>query len=281
MLSNQYANPFGRRLTHAVRIIFFVTGAVFLVQLIADESTRDMLVHTFGLHLRGLRRLYVWQPVSYMFLHGGVLHILMNMLLLYFFGCEMENVLGTRSFVKLYLGSGILGGLGWLVIDLPAKGYGYCIGASGAVYGIMGAFAAIFPARKITLLLFFVLPVTMTARTMAIALAVLSLALMMKADSNVAHAAHLAGGIAGYLYGLRVLRSPMQSRPIAGQPGVGFISAIRAKILRRQMRVVDEPEEPPSPEEVDRILEKIKEEGIDRLSRKERRILDEASRMDR
>ena len=272
-------NPFARRMTSAVMMIMIACAVIFLMQVIVEKSAGGTLNVIFGLHLSTLLRGFVWQPVTYIFLHGSLIHILMNMLILYFFGCEMEEVLGTRRFLKLYFGTGALAGLGWVLVDgvlrqteLP------CVGASGAVFGVIGAFAAMFPKRVITLLVFFVLPVTMTARAMAIGMAAISLVLLVKSDGNVAHASHLAGGIAGYLYGMGVARNPTSIDPMMNPPSAGFISNIRARLLRREMHVIGGEEEPPSPEEVDRILEKIKKEGIGKLSRKDRRILDQASK---
>jgi membrane associated rhomboid family serine protease len=234
----------------------------------------------FGLSRRGLREGRIWQVVTYMFLHGGPLHIIVNMLCLAVFGGEIEDALGTRRFLWLYFGCGILGGLGWLV--LSGSGLSYCIGASGAVFGVLGTFAALFPERRITLLVFFVLPVTMTARTMAIGLGLVAVLSTIWDRGNIAHAAHLGGGVAGYLYGRRVARAVLG----VGLPPLppphewvrNWLSDRRAKARRRRFRAMSPPENgPPAREEVDRILEKITERGLDSLTREERKTLDRAS----
>jgi len=210
-----------------------------------------------------------------MFLHGSLFHIFFNMLMLYVFGREMEETLGTRVFMTLYLGCGALAGLGWLAISgvEPAL----CIGASGAVYGIMGAFAAVYPDRRVVL---FPFPIVMTMRMLAVVLGGIALLYLIAGGGRIAHAAHLAGGVAGYVYGRRKLwLHGVRSR---GGPGaIGSVSRLweqfRANRRRRSYRVLSRKQEPPDREEVDRILDKIVKEGIGSLSRGEREVLQRAS----
>jgi membrane associated rhomboid family serine protease len=275
-------NPFRRGLPWAVRALLIVTIGIFLVQTIVDANTGGAFTRMFGLSLEDLLAFRVWQVVSYMFLHDRSLwHILVNMLVLYFFGCEMEEILGTRRFLKLYLGCGIVAGVGWVLITAAMGRSGYCIGASGAVFGIMGAFAAMFPDRMITLLLFFVLPVTMSARTMIIGLGIVSLVLLIISDGNIAHAAHLTGGIAGWVYGVRISRNPALlaggDRGAEGGAGSRWVSNVRAFFARRRTRVAADDKSSPTSEEVDRLLDKISATGIGSLSDHERKTLEKAA----
>lgn len=275
---------FGRPWGPATKALIITNVCAFLVQTVLDRTFQDALgrgivTAVFGLSRYGMARFAIWQPVSYLFLHAGLLHLAFNMLGLYFFGGELEQSLGTRRFLKLYVMTGILAGIGWLLFSwsnpmIP------CIGASGAVCGLAAAFAAIFPFRRITLLLFFVLPVTMTARVMAIGYAVLTIYGMYSSDSNIAHVAHLAGGVAGYVWGLRIVR---RSAPIRGP---GRIRRERDPIEshRRTFSYVPEPEEEydeddplPTFDEVNTILEKIQARGINALTRRERRVLERAA----
>jgi membrane associated rhomboid family serine protease len=178
------------------------------------------------------------------------------MLGLYFMGPETERAIGTRQFFILYFLSGILGGIGWLFIsDSP---WAVCIGASGAIFGVIGAFAALFPHRPITLLVLFILPVTMKAWVLAVSLAVVELVFLLGSpQQGIAYAAHLAGGVAGYVYALALFR------------GLGGVMRSWRSWTR---------ENPVSQVELDRILDKIAREGIQSLSRRERTVLDEASR---
>lgn len=270
----------GYRTPLAVRILLIVTIGVFIIQLIADRGTDGDFTYIFGLSRSGLLQGCLWQLATYMFLHSGLWHILINMFFLAIFGREVEETLGTKRFTLLYFAAGILGGVGWLLISgaRPAL----CIGASGAVFGIMGTFAAMFPDRPITMLVFFVLPVTMTARTLAIISAGIALLSLFAEDGTVAHTAHLAGGVAGYVYGIRV--SGQSVFPGCGQRrwkgGVlsDWLSGLRARARRRGMKIVSPRNRIPTSEDVDVILDKITEQGIGSLSQEERDMLDSASR---
>jgi len=199
-----------------------------------------------------------------MFLHGSLGHVLMNMLGLFFFGGDLEAELGLKRFLRLYFGCGIVAGVGWMLISGGSGAT--CIGASGAVFGVVGAFAALFPRREVMLIF---PPVAMSASTLALVFGAISLVLLVGGSGEVAHAAHLAGGLAGYAYGC-------WSRGV--WPRV--LSNLLAKRRRGRLRVLDnDADEPPvNPAEVDAILERIKANGIRSLSRKQRRLLERASR---
>ncbi len=261
-------------------MVLWVTIGVFALQIIFDSITRGGFVYLFALRRSGLMSGMIWQPVTYMLLHGNWLHILLNMLVVFMFGRELERILGVRRFLLLYIGSGIMGGLGWIMMS----GSGYCIGASGGVFGLIGMYAALFPNRAITLLLFFVFPVSMRARTLAVILAAISLVLMFD-DGNVAHSAHLAGGLAGYLFGAHLLRRARSGgnrglrRSLANVVG----GAMRHARLRPRLTVEypaptdDMKDEAIDMEEIDRLLDKILLHGAGSLSTRERRILERAS----
>src|SRR5206468_6468835 len=104
---------------------------------------------------RVIRTLWIWQPVTYMFLHGGILHILFNMLALWMFGTELERLWGTRYFLKFYFVTGIGAGVltvlfSLLPFDFAQEVYfSNIIGASGAIYGLLLAFGLYFPDRPL------------------------------------------------------------------------------------------------------------------------------------
>ena len=133
---------------------------------------------------------------------------------------------------------------------------------------------------SVTLLVFFVLPVTMRARTLAIGLGVMSVFLLFKNDRNVAHAAHLAGGIAGYLYGFMIARNPglLDSRLYSTGKRSSLLAKLRSFFARKRMRLIKDDPAPPTRKEVDRILEKITERGLESLSKHEREVLEKASK---
>jgi len=204
----------------------------FLIQRVASGvdffggySFGTLLTYCFGLHVPLLGRGFVWQPVTYLFLHGSWAHLGLNLLSVLLFGAGLEREVGSRRFWAVFLIGGALGGLGWAACDAaqPALAavfpgvaralalrttpglYGTCIGASGGVFALIGAYAAWFPRRETVVLLFF-FPVRMRARTLAIVLGLATIAEAALLRSQIAYAAHLAGGVAGYLYGLGLLR---------------------------------------------------------------------------
>jgi membrane associated rhomboid family serine protease len=286
MAYSYYSGFGGGVLTPAVRFFLVVTGAVFVLQWIAGMTPGSWFTPMLSLSPAGIQRLYLWQLITYMFLHSGFWHIVFNMVGLFFFGPETERTIGTGRFSVLYLGSGILGGVGWLL--LTGHQGAFCLGASGAVCGVLGAYAALFPDRPITLLVFFVLPVTMRARTMAIGLGLFNLLAMIGQQGDIAYSAHLAGGLAGYGYIRTIFNRGIFA--MTWDPRQWFAGARRAindlrwRWHRRKFKVLSsspagwEDEAEPSPGEVDAILDKVSKWGLGRLSRRDREILDRASR---
>lgn len=262
------------------KVILIVTIAAYIIQIAADQITGGAFTRIFALSMGGVRHFFLWQFVSYMFLHGGLFHILFNMLWFYFMGRDIEDVLGTTRFVFLYIISGVLGGLLWLLL---AGSRGICLGASGGVFGLIGAFGAIFATRRITLFIFFI-PITMTGQTMAICAAVLTLVMMFDGGgSGVAHLAHLGGGLAGYIYGRWVkstrgyLFGTEWSRwnPFRGN----WLTRMRSLMRTKNVKLMDPlPDYVPEKAEVDEILEKVSQRGMGMLTRWERQILERASR---
>lgn len=261
------------------RRLLMITVGVFVVDWLLWPNPAggySPFERVFGLSRRGLSSGMLWQVLTYTFLHGGFLHLLGNMIGLLFFGSELEQRLGGRRFLLLYLGCGALGGLGWLL--LSAGDTAVCIGASAAVLGVIGTFAALYPTRRITLLVFYVLPVTLTARMLALITAGGSLLLMRSNAGGIAHSAHLAGGVAGYLYGLWIDGVRMSPRS-SWRPDRVFADW-KARLRRGRFRVMDSPADntPVDWDDVDRILIKIRAMGMGSLTVSERELLERASR---
>ncbi len=141
----------------------------------------------------------IWRLFTYMFLHGPLFHILFNMFVLWMFGSECENVMGRRRFLFYYLFTGVgaaLCQLGLAALMPAALAGTVMIGASGAVYGLLLAYALYFPNRW--LLLFFVLPVR--AKYLVLGFAALEFLLAMtNFQDGIAHMAHLGGLLFGFL----------------------------------------------------------------------------------
>jgi membrane associated rhomboid family serine protease len=252
-------------LTKWVKVLLAATTAVFVLQMLSAWVLGPLFTEWFALSLPGMMLGRVWQLFTYLFLHGGVLHLLVNMLAIFFIGPELERTMGPRRFLLLYFGSGVLGGLFWLAIVYPSGAP--CVGASGSVFGLLGAFAALFPHRSITLLVFFVLPVTMRAWVMVAILALIQvLYLVTPGGDNVAYAAHLGGVIVGFLYAMAAFR-----------PGE-LATWLRTRLRRPPRLTVMPKNNTPARADIDRILDKIAREGMQSLSTSERTALEKASR---
>jgi membrane associated rhomboid family serine protease len=150
-----------------------------------------------------IQRLWLWQPVTYMFLHGGLFHLLFNMLALWMFGVELERLWGSRFFARFYFVCGV--GAAATTIAVSVMPFGFAenlrdsltVGASGAVYGVLLAYALYFPHRPIYLYMLFPIP----ARVFVMIIGAISLfSAMQGSGDGVAHATHLGGLVAGYLY---------------------------------------------------------------------------------
>ena len=200
----------------------------------------------------------IYQPLTYMFLHGGLWHLFFNMFALWMFGTEIEFTWGTRRFAWFYLIAGLIGGLLNLIIS-PGQ-LGPTIGASGAVYGVFAAYWIMYPNRYVYL--YFLVPVKVKWFVPGFML----LGLLFS-GGNVAHAAHLGGFIWGVLYLKSDWRLGWFSRKIRNLR----YKRQEAK-LNKQVRETEE-----IMKRVDAILDKINEVGIENLTKAERKFLEEAS----
>jgi membrane associated rhomboid family serine protease len=177
------------------------------VVMFVAQSIFPVLTEVFGLHPAWVipalstraaeHSFWLWQPATYMFLHGGVFHILFNMLALWMFGTELERIWGTRYFLKFYFVTGIGAGLVTVILSLLPFGgqlqYVNIIGASGAIYGLLLAFALYFPDRPILLVVF---PVP--AKIAVTILGAIALFSSLSEAGGVANATHLSGLVVAY-----------------------------------------------------------------------------------
>jgi len=201
-------------MTPAIRALLIVNIGLFLVTTFAPASMKLTILELAGLTPASvIGRLWIWQVATYLFLHGGFIHILFNMLNLWMFGVELEKRWGTQAFAKYYFVTGIGAGLTVVFVSLlPFEStraiYGVpTIGASGAVYGVILAWALIFRDRTLMFMMMFPLPARVYAALMA---AFVLYSAFGSSGSGVAHFAHLGGLIFGYLY----LKGPKTPRDI-------------------------------------------------------------------
>jgi membrane associated rhomboid family serine protease len=238
----------------------------------------------FALSVEGLKHGYVWQLLTYQFMHAGLLHILLNGWAIYVFGRAIEETLGGRKFLTLFLTSGVIGGLfqtlaAWL---WPEYFGGPVVGASAGAFGLVAAFAVLFPERELTLLLFFIIPVRLTAKMLLIFSAVLAVIGIVFPADNIANAAHLGGMLTGVVFIRQFVQGrwwqwKFPARRVAPRELVN----VRAAKSGSWRSAAGKPDEEQSADEflkseVDPILDKISAHGIQSLTAREREILEKA-----
>jgi membrane associated rhomboid family serine protease len=256
--------------TRGVKALLIVNAAVFVLQLlpgIGPWITNAGALVPFDVYVRA----QVWRLATYMFLHSTLdfSHLLLNMLALWMFGGELEERWGTKKFLTLYgvFGMGAALFSVFYMLD-PLMRVTFIIGASGAVFGLLTAYAVYYPDRQI--LLFFVLPVR--AWALVAGYAVLSLLLAFSHGNAVAHLIHFGGIAVAFAY--------LKSWPMVDDWYCGW------KELWEEKKVRTRAEEQISrkryyEENVDPILRKISVEGVDSLTKEEKRILEEAGKYKR
>jgi membrane associated rhomboid family serine protease len=192
----------------ATTAILAVSVIAFLLQKLAEHSQPAFpLDGYFALSVEGLRHGFIWQLLTFQFMHGGWLHLFLNCWAIYVFGRPVEDALAAGPFLRLYLLSGIVGGLMQMIGALLMENHfgGAVVGASAGALGLVAAFAALFPEQRLLMLLFFVIPIAMRARTLLWISVALSVLGMLIPYGEIAKAADQAGPIADYLISRLVL----------------------------------------------------------------------------
>ncbi len=224
-----YSMGIGGAMTPAVKALIISNSAVFvfetLLRLAGFTAVDEILRTLFALQPDMVYgRGYVWQLATYLFLHGDLGHILVNMFMLWMFGVEMERMWGRARFLKYYF----LTGVGAAIVTCFFSPQSRTIGASGAIFGVMLAYGMSFPDRQI--LFWFVFP--MKAKHFVLLLAGIELWVSSQYVSDgIGHFAHLGGMLFGYLYLKRAWRLK------------DWIAELRWKARRRRFRVFENREE--------------------------------------
>lgn len=262
-------------------ILLIANIVVFMVQIMTEQRNldgmvvADRVVDSLGLIASdnyngvqiGVRHGEIWRLVSYMFLHGSFMHIFFNMWALYMFGMILEDRIGAARFFNLYFISGLCGAGLWLIFNwnspIP------CIGASGAIFGVIVATAMFYPDLMVMLI---IPPIPMKLKTMVILFAVVEVLFEISGFwTNVAHIAHLGGFAGGYLYIRYIYKNEVWD----------IFSIFKFK-RKRGLYTMDNPpagwsvSDKVSQAEVDRILDKISSKGINSLSEEEMETLRKA-----
>jgi membrane associated rhomboid family serine protease len=271
----------------AAILAVFVLQVLFLALPIGDKR---LVTELLGLSPDRLKAGEVWRLFTYNLVHStGLLHVAGNVLGLYFIGREVLPLIGSRRFLALYASTVICGGLAWAASNWNYGGL--LLGASAGVMGLMVVFACFYPHRPITLLIFFVLPVTVKPKHLVLVLAAFDLLGYFiyefphaASTLGIAHSSHLGGMAAGWLFH----RCVIEGRWF--QPGSRVQMELPGWMKRRRQAAVTPaykvnvspaaPSASSSPAdlraEVDRILDKINSQGFGALTPEEKRRLDQA-----
>lgn len=246
-----------------MRVLVAVMTGVFLAQagLAAAGISLPAFLGLVPAHVWG--RGWLWQPVTYLFLHGGLLHILVNAYMLWALGEPLERRWGRAAFVRFFFLCGV--GAGLVNAAVEPRSMHAVIGASGAVYGIMAAFAMIYPDAIFYVM--FVFP--MRAKHAVLLFAALQVYTGLTVNpSGVATVAHLAGLGVGFL----LMKADFWRHSVRDLWAAGAAWGRRRRANRAAARFHE------LGAEVDRLLEKISRRGIDSLTAEERRLMDRYSR---
>lgn len=288
-------------LTPGIRGVVLLTTATYLLLLVPPLHDLEGCLQ---LEPRAVLQGQVWRLVSYLLVHGPPMHLVFNMLSLWMFGSAVESQWGTRRFLGYYVGCGIAAGLGTLLTSSPT------IGASGAVFGVLVAFAMLFPDMQVLFMGIFPLR---AAAMVGLLVGIECLMFVGQMGGATAYICHLGGAAAGFLYikyswrmavWWRSLRRPAASAPLAPRFTPPDPTRVARDFSRQQANraAASFPQASPSPqspappvrdavrprvaaEEIamqqraDQILDKISREGMSSLSREERDVLNRHSQM--
>lgn len=285
MREPEYHGPYNAPWSVTARLMLVIVAAFVLQQVAGFYFQSLQLDRLLALSLEGLSKGHIWQFITFQFLHAGFLHLLFNLITIYFFGKPMEEALGGKRMLQLYLSAGVFGGVLQMLAALlvPSHFGGAVVGASAGAFGLVAAFATLFPDRVLTLLIFFIIPVSMRAKTLLwISLGLGIFGVVVPGD-GIAHAAHLGGIAVGYAFiHWRIspsLPTSWRFRP-RRRPARPLARVTRGRGgFQAPPPIIDAEELPPTEfisREVDPILDKISQHGIHSLTERERKILEKA-----
>ena len=265
----------GGPMTPGVKFLMILNGAVFLIQQIIGLINPNLMEYFLGISHDGfINSFMIWQPFTYMFLHGGWMHIFFNLLGLWMFAGELEMVWGRKRFLRYYILSGI--GAGFFIALMNYVAYSkysssaVTIGASGAIYAVLLAYAILWPDREV--LLYFLFPIKIKYLVFAFGLLEFfgTLSSTAGAGGNISHIGHLGGIISGFILIKFLRKSPNSSSPSF------FSSLMKKKRLEKKKKVIDSRIQ--AKKIIDELLAKIARSGMNSLTPEEKKKLEWARR---
>jgi membrane associated rhomboid family serine protease len=195
-----YRRPLSYRYYNATLTLIIINVAMYVLMMLVPRIFGYLALTPILV----VRERAIWQVVTYMFLHGGFGHILINRLVLFIFGSRLEHRLGSSEFLLYYFITGVGAGIATLAVNWYTGMAGIpVVGASGAIFGVMLAYATFFPDTTIFVNFFIPLPARIAV---LIFTAIEIFSLVFRPGSGVAHLTHLAGFVFGYLYFLIRMR---------------------------------------------------------------------------
>ena len=238
--------------TDAIKILVSVNFGIFLLQTVA--RTEGLFFPLFGLVPKLVwSEFMLWQPFTYLFFHGSIWHVLINMFVLWMFGSELERLWGKEHFLKFYFVTGVGAGLVTMIFGLNSMTP--IVGASGAVYGVLLAYGLTYPNR--TVYLYGIIPI----KSLWFVIGIGVIAFMSSFDnvSQISHLTHLSGMMIGYL----MLKRPVRFNDLW--------FTIRKRTLEYKIKHEEKKitQHQAIEREIDRILDKINREGFDSLTEEE------------
>ena len=272
----------GFQLTPTVKYLLIANVAIFFLQQIIPNVLEQWGAFNTPL---AVNQLQIWRFVTYMFLHGGVSHILFNMLGLWMFGTQIEALWGQRTFTLYYFVCGIGGSVLYGLFALVGIGGGPMLGASGAIMGLLLAYGMTYPDNLIYIM--GILPIK--AKYMVILYGMMDLLSIPKND-GVANLAHLGGLLAGFIF-IQITIPGLSGQMFKGNSLGSWWRRTqtkrRMKVVRPEKTTSSEPKNTgfhsgtstnPDQQRIDKILDKISREGLQSLSDEEQDLLRRAGR---
>jgi len=245
-----------RLFTNAIKVLISINFVIFILQTLSRSET--LFFPLFGLVPKLVwSEKMIWQPVTYLFFHGGIWHVLINMFVLWMFGSELERLWGKNHFLKFYFITGVGSGLATMLVNVQS--ITPVVGASGAVYGVLLAYGLTYPNR--TVYLYGIIPI----KSLWFVLGIGFIAFMSSFDnmSQVSHITHLSGMLIGYF----MIKKPIRLK------GLWF------KLRKRTLEYKIQREEKELSKnlfverDINQILDKINQEGFDSLTDEEQERL--------
>ena len=245
-----------RLFTNAIKVLISINFVIFILQTLSRSES--LFFPLFGLVPKLVwSEKMIWQPVTYLFFHGGIWHVLINMFVLWMFGSELERLWGKNHFLKFYFITGVGSGLATMLVNVQS--ITPVVGASGAVYGVLLAYGLTYPNR--TVYLYGIIPI----KSLWFVLGIGFIAFMSSFDnmSQVSHVTHLSGMLIGYF----MIKKPIKLK--------GLWFQLRKKTLEYQIQREDKELSKNFivEQDINQILDKINQEGFDSLTEEEQERL--------